>query len=258
MTVRPFVALSAVILVGVIVGCGGDDDSTPDPATEPAVGSTAEPTAEATSTAVVSADPGLEPRLSAPVSRFAISQTDLGQGYLTDVQGTFQLTAEDYAGTTLFESTADGLATLAQWGYQEGYETGYEPEGRTQAVLNGSYYMKLEVHLFDSAEGAQAAYDYFVERLRTTSSNVTAATVGNQSSAWRRESGLVPGSSVEGTLHFVVTRRGNLLSVVQTWGADPFMKVDAALGWARLTDAKAVGNVETTEPTPSGNVSSNQ
>lgn len=254
MAVKPFGALCAVILLGAIVACGGDDDSTPEPATESATA----PTAAATSTSLVFTNTDLEPDLSGPVSRFAISQSDLGQGYLTDVQGTFQLTAEDYAGTTLFETESEGLVTLAEWGYQEGYETGYQPEGRTQAVLNGSYYMSLEVHLFDSAEGAQAAYDFFIERLRTTSTNVNAGPVGNQSSAWRRASGLVPGSSVEGTLHFIVTRRGNLLSVVQTWGADPFMKVDYALDLARLTDAKAVGDIATTEPTPTGASGSNQ
>lgn len=258
MAIRPLLALSAVFLFGAFSACGGDDAGATDIDLEPTSASTTEPPPVTTSTAAVNTNTDVEPALDGPVSRFAISQADLGKGYLTDVQQTFRLTQEDYAGTTLFGSTAEGMALLTEWGYIEGYETGYEPEGRTQAVLNGSYYISLEVHLFESPEGARAAYDFFEQRLRSTSSNVNAPSVGNRSSAWRLVAGTVPGSSVEGTYHRVVTRRGNLVSVVLTWGADPFMTIDHAMKWALLVDAKALGEVETTEPTPTSNFNPNQ
>ncbi len=254
MAFRPVLALCAVLLLAASVACGGGGDSSPEPTSEPVATPTEAPTTVPTSAVSNS----FEPDLSAPVSRFAVHQPDLGKGYLTDVQRTFELTAEDYAGTTLFADPAEGIKLLNEWGYRQGYETSYQPEGYAQAVLNGSYYISVEVHLFSSVEGAQQAFDFFEDRLATTSANVTAEPIGNQSSAWRLTSGTVQGSTVQGAYHRIISRRGNLVSVVMTWGADPFMTVDHVLNWARVVDAKAVGDRETIEPTPSGAASATQ
>ena len=193
-----------------------------------------------------------EPALSGPVSRFAIHQSDLGSGYITDVPSTFELTAESYGATAAFADPEAGMTLLNEWGYRQGYETAYEPEGRAQAVLNGSYYIRMEVHLFETAEGAEQAFAFFEDRLRGQSSSVTADLVGNESSAWRFINGTVADSSVAGAYHRMVSRRGNLVSVVMTWGAEPFMSIEHVVNWSRVVDAKAVGERDTSVPTPTG------
>jgi hypothetical protein len=183
---------------------------------------------------------------------YSISQDDLGPGYITDIPATFVLDVQNYGKTATFSSEQEGQDLLTKWGYLGGYETGYSPEGRDVAVLNGAYYIKVEVHLFKDETGAKKAFDYFENRLRQAQSAqpVTAAQLGNQSSAWRTVFGKVPNSSVDAAYHRIVFRRGNLVSVVLTYGADPFMKVDTVRSLAVMVDQKALGEKTATEPTP--------
>ena len=41
-----------------------------------------------------------------------------------------------------------------------------------------------------------------------------------------------------------------MVAVVQTWGAQPFMRVDTVRGLAAILDDKALGRKDAPEPTP--------
>lgn len=197
---------------------------------------------------------GAEPVLEGPASRYSIAQLDLGPGYLTDVPGTFVLTERNYGQTKTFTSPEEGQRLLAEWGYLGGYETGYTPEGRERAVLQGSYYFWVETHLFEDAEGATKAFEYFDARLRASGSeNISFPGIGNESSAWVRIAEKVYGSSVDSAFHRIVFRRGNLVSVVLTWGAEPFMNVGIVGNLAAIVEEKALGDRPAPEPTPTSN-----
>ena len=199
------------------------------------------------------------PILPQPASRLAISLDDLGpktttgdtgSGYLTDIQSTFKLDVKSYAGTRSFDSAADGEALLTKWGYTGGFETGFEPETRLPGVLNGAYYINVEVHLFKGEDGSKAMYRHFEERLsKSGSKKVTAQTIGNESSAWKLVSGKINDSSIDAAYHRVIFRRGNLVAVVQTWGADPLMTSETVRLLSAVVDDKALGKTPAVEPT---------
>ncbi len=236
-------ALCAFALaIPLLAACGGDDDD-------------GGPTSPTGSPQATTNDNSTAPMLAMPVSRFSVTQEDLGILFLVDIPATFSETAEEYAKGPSFASQSDGMALLKQWGYLGGYETGYTPEGREKAVLNGGYYSKVESHLFKDEEGAKKAFAYFEARLKGTAGNqpVTATPVGNQWAAFQRLNGKVPGSSVSAVYHQYLFRRGNLVVAVLTYGADGFMKVEIARELATLVDQKALGKAEATEPTPTSN-----
>jgi hypothetical protein len=194
---------------------------------------------------------GSSPNLSLPVARFALNLDDVPKGYLTDRSGTFVLDAKTYGATAAFESPAKGEEMLSLWGYLGGYETGFEPEQRLIGVLNGQFYVAVEVHLFRDDDGAEKAFTYFDAKLqKSQSQRVSSNPVGNQSSAWKLTAGKVPNSSIEAAYHRVVFRRGNLVVVVQTYGSESFMKIDTVLGLAATVDEKALGKKSAVEPTP--------
>lgn len=238
---RAYALIACALLVPVIAACGGGGD-----AASPETGATK---------AAATNDSSTSPALTMPVSRFAVSQDDLGINFLVDIPATFNVTAEEYAKGSSFATPADGMALLKQWGYLGGYETGYTPEGREKAVLNGAYYSKVETHLFKDEEGAKKAFAYFEARLKATTGNQpsTASPVGNESAAFHRLSGKVPGSSVTAIYHQYLIRRGNLVAAVLTYGADGFMKIEAARELASIIDQKALGKANAVEPTPTSN-----
>ena len=231
----------AAALTPVMVACGGSDGV--------AATTTADPSRSSTN------DGSAAPTLAMPVSRFAVSQDDLGIDFIVDIPATLQLTADDYAKAPVFPSVQEGQSLLKQWGYLGGYETGYTPEGREKAVLQGGFYSKVETHLFNDAEGAKKAFERFSSYLKATPGNQpqTAQAVGNQSVAFQRIEGKVPNSSVSSVFHYFLFRRGNLVSVVFTYGADGFMKIDTARNMANMVDQKALGKTQAIEPTPSTN-----
>ncbi len=236
-----FLLACTAVLTTSLIACGGGDGAAATTAADPSRSSTN--------------DSSPSPTLAMPVSRFSVSQDDLGANFLVDIPATLQLTAEDYAKAPVFASVAEGQSLLKQWGYLGGYETGYTPEGRERAVLQGGFYSKVETHLFNDAEGAKKCFDRFSAYLKATPGNQpqTAQAVGNQYAAFQRIEGKVPSSSVNSVFHYYLFRRGNLISVVFTYGADGFMKVDTARDMANLVDQKALGKLNAIEPTPSTN-----
>ncbi len=240
--------VAVVVAVTVLASaCGGGDDVSK---TVPDVAPTVPGTAE-----VKANDPKLQPALTMPASRYSVSQDDLGASFLTDIPATFVLTVDNYSKTKTFKSAEEGASLLKQWGYLGGYETGYTPEGREVAVLNGAFYISVETHLFSDSAGAKKAYDFFdgVLKAAKAAQSVKAPPVGNESSGWHLVQDKVRNSNVDAAYHRILFRRGNLVVVVQTYGAEPFMKIDVARGLALIVDTKAIGQLEAIEPTPTSN-----
>lgn len=202
-------------------------------------------------------DADAAPDLGEPASQYSILQSDLDGDFLTDIEGTFVLGVDNYGASNTFESPDEGAAQLEDWGYVGGYETGYTPDGYENAVLNGSVYFWAETHLFEDEGGAQSAFEYINERLDdSVSSRAEAHPVGNESVAWEAQGDYVPGSSVRSVFHRVVFRRGNLVGVIATWGAESLVNPNEAARLARIIDEKALGERDLEEPTPiSGNTS---
>jgi hypothetical protein len=241
---RLLLAVCAVALVPVLGACGddaGDDGAlaadSPSPTQPPAHVSTA------------------SPMVAKPASKYSVSIDDIGLAWLTDIRGTFVIDSVAYGKTPrLFPSEADGKQLLAQWGYLEGYETAYIPEGRDQAVLNGSYYITVETHLFADATGAASAFDYFLAyRTNSGATPVTIQPVGNKSAAFFSVLGTIADTKVAAAYHQVVLQRGNALTVVLTKGAQGFMDIKPAWGLATISDEKLLGERAAPEPTPVSN-----
>lgn len=246
----PLLAGACALSVALSAACGGggDDSSAP-------TGSTGTAAAGASATrSSATVDTSASPTLLAPAGQYSILVQDLGiANFITDPKGTYLLDSKNYGATGAFDDAAQGKATLESWGYLEGFESAMTPEGGAASILNGGYAINQELHLFKTADGAKSAYDYFVKRISANgiTSTVTAATVGNQSAAFRLVTGKVGGNSnVSQVLHQVVFRRGNLVGIVLTIGAEPLMTVDTVRELSLIVDAKALGQQEHPEPTP--------
>lgn len=242
---HPSLALGACLCLLIFAACSNDDDSN-DATTPRTETATSEPTEAATG------EDSAEPDLDKPASRFTVLQSELESEFLVDIPATFVLTAEAYRESKVFADAEEGYDLLSEWGYLGGYESGYIPEGRERAVLNGAYYFAVESHLFEDNDGAQDAYDYIVGRLDEGASTEVSTNrqVGNRSSTWEAPGGRIPNSSVRSLHHRVLFRRGNLLVMVATWGADSFMRPGPALDIAAIVDEKALGGRDAPEPTP--------
>ncbi|MCA9820963.1 MAG: hypothetical protein KC482_02625 [Dehalococcoidia bacterium] len=204
-------------------------------------------------------DPAPSPALTGPASLYSISQDDLGQGYITDIEHTWVLTADSYGTTTPFRDT-NGPTMLNQWGYVDGYETSYSPEGRSTAVLNGAYWIRVETHLMADEQGARELFDFFKGFVAgTVSEPVTVSGIGNDFAAWRYIDTEHPvgTSTIPSETHQYIFRRGNLVAAVQTVGAEPFMDVTTVSALARIIDQKALGESVLVEPTPVFTATSN-
>ena len=256
---RLLLAVCALAITPVFLACGDDDDG----------GGTATPSSTgAFGTQATAAGGGASPTLARPASKYSISIDDLNQNFRTDISGTFVLDAKTYAqeasiGTTrvrLFANEAEGNKKLADWGYIEGFQTGYIPEsenGPEAAMLVGGFYITVETHLFKDAEGARAAYDYFEKYLETGGAQqVEAQPVGNKSSAWETVGGKIGRTKANAAYHQLIFVRGNVLTIVFTKGAEGFMKAETARTLALISDEKALGERTATEPTPTSNTQS--
>jgi hypothetical protein len=236
---------ACIVFVPLIAACGGESD---------AKSSADDPTQTPVASPTKSAQGTESPKLAAPASKYTLLLADVGTGYFTDRQHTFTLGIDNYSTTPSFPTPAEGKKLLEEWGYVEGFETAYEPEGRQTDVLNGKYYIAVETHLFETEDGAQKAFAYFQDRLRAAgrAEPVETSPLGNESSAWKANGEKIQGSSITATFHRFIVRRGNMVAVVQTWGAETFMRVDTVRGLAAILDEKALGRKDAPEPTPIG------
>ena len=242
---RLLLAACALAFVPLIASCGDDDDAD-------AASATASPTTSGQTGSTTGASNGASPTLSRPASQFSVSIDDIGIAWLTDIANTFVIDAATYGKQPmLFGNETEGNKLLTEWGYVEGYETAYIPEGRDTAVLKGSYYIKVETHLFKDAEGAGEAFKYFTQYASTSgASPVNIEPVGNSSVAFATSYGKIGGTNVNALYHQIVFRRGNVITIILTKGAQGFMKVDSAWDLAVIADEKLIGERPAVEPTP--------
>lgn len=242
---RLLLAVCALALVPILSACGDDDDD------DSGSGATTSATAALSAVPVSSA----VPNLSGPASKYSVDLDDLGLAWFTDIAATFVIDSASYGQTPrLFSNEQEGRRLLKDWGYLEGYETAYIPEGRDKAVLNGSFYIVLETHRFESAEGARKAYDHFVKyRTQSGASPVEVEGVGNEAAGFVTVTGKISGSQVNAAFHQVVFVRGNVLMIVLTKGSQTLMKIDPARDIAQVADEKMLGDRPAVEPTPISN-----
>jgi hypothetical protein len=248
---RLFLAVCAVALVPCLAACGDDADDGDALA--------AGPTGAATSSIPVVAASTASPNVTGPAGRFSVSIEDIGLNWRTDIPKTFEYNSaeriDQYAARSkAFPSPSQGRRMLRDWGYAEGYETGYLPEGLDDAVLQGSFYISIETHLFESEDGARKAYEYFTKTpLEAGALPLEIQGVGNQAAGFVTISGKIAGSSVNAVYHQVVFRRGNAVEVILTKGAQGFAKLEPAWELARIADAKLLGDRTAVQPTPTSN-----
>jgi len=277
---RPSPALASGLLLLVLTGagiaaCGGDDDdggAAPSQSAQQATPTTAQGSSTAAPTVrpgdAPTIDPnrtiapntgktvvrsgGVEPRLSIPASRFSPAQEEIAIAVRASAPDTFPVNAELFAELGPFATTDEGLRAAADWKYLEGYTTTLEPDGLLAGVLLGRYYVLTEQHLFESADGAKAAFARYLETHNAApgSEEVAAPGVGNESAAWRIYQGKVGTSNTDAAYHRMVFRRGNLLAVVQTYGAAPKMSVAEVVAVATIIDQRATGGRAAATPTP--------
>src|SRR5690606_38393918 len=143
------IVLALALFLPLAAACGGDDGAS--------AGENGDPSATETPGAPSNDDRagGPEPSLDGPASQYAPLLDEMGSGYFTELRETFVLDTENYAGVSLFTTETEGRRLLEGWGYQGGYQTGFEPERREVDVLTGKFYASVEVHLFEEPEGAQ-------------------------------------------------------------------------------------------------------
>jgi hypothetical protein len=186
-----------------------------------------------------------------PASKFAPFLDELGGSFEVYPPEVFALTASTWGLTGPFPGQ-DGEAMAEQLGYVEGFQVQYNPEGLLAGVLQGRYYLVVQTHVFATPEGAEGAFAAYAE----TTGNTSGATpleprgLGNEWLAYELPKDTVGSSDTVAVFHRFVFRRGNVVAWVQTYGAQPFMTIDAAREVALMIDSRLLGNVEALEPTP--------
>jgi hypothetical protein len=226
----------------VLQGCGGGSGA-----------NTTVPTS-VSPTASIPNDAKTAPTLTMPASRFAVSLDDLGNAFITNVPDTYVLTLDSYAGTRTWKSVDEGKKYLNEWGYLGGYETSFRPEGDDTAVLQGAYNVYVECDLFGTPDKAKSAFAYFTKQFTDAKAPaIGVAPIGNESVAYQFPLDKIRSSNISAVDHRLMFRRGNLIVVVRTTGAEGFMSITQARTIAQIIDEKALGTKQAIEPTPTSN-----
>ena len=235
---RGWIVLLAATLLAAGAACGSDDG-----ATETAASATASPVNEAP----------LGERYDGPASRYA-PQLDEVPGFLViDAEQTFPVGESGFWVLGPFQNTVEAQRLTPEWGYESGYRIQFAPDGLLAGVMLGRYYATVEVYVFETPEGARAAYQRFFEvgeqpegvrRLEEVSG------IGDEAAGWEVVQGTVGDSNVPATHHRVLLRRGNVIAVVTTFAAQPYADPQHAIEMARIVDERIVGTRPSPTPTP--------
>lgn len=195
---------------------------------------------------------GPDTTVAGPASRYTPATTELPGNFAVDVDNTFTQNISTFSSSYWFSTAQDGNTLAKQWKILDGYKVDFTPNGLGAAVLQGSYYVSVEVYLFQDTIGASEAYTYIQNRLAKTagSSVINANQLGNSSSAFQIISGTVASSTTPAIYHRFLWRRGNIVASVQTTGAQGKMTIDAARNIAVIMDNRMLGKTPATEPTP--------
>ena len=197
---------------------------------------------------------GPEPTLNVQAAALAPQLGDFNARYSTHGGDAYVVNAFAFANTGPFASVKEGEALAEQWGYREGYTATLTPDGQLAGVLEGRFYVTAEVYLFNSMDGARQAYSKFEQLYAAAPGSERQQTRGlaNDSSAWKLIKDTVGTSDVVAVYHRFVFRRGNMVAVIQTFGADPYMTIDRARDIAVVVDDKALAKRPAPLPTPAG------
>lgn len=228
--------LAVPLLALLVVGCGDGADGVVDENSQ--------------STRGVAGGPA--PILDGPASRYAPPIEEMPEWLLLYPPDTYAITAEVFARLGAFESPAQGEEFALNQGFEDGWQVRFEPDGLLAGVVEGRFYATVQVFRFQRPSGAGAAFDQYESAAEDIagSQEVEVAALGNQSAGWRYIEGTVGDTEVVAVYHRFVFQRGNLLTVVQTYGAEPVMTIDQARELAAVVDERALADPAPPEPTP--------
>lgn len=196
---------------------------------------------------------GPEPILPRPAAQFQPLHEDLVQGKFTvNSPNVFLVDRARFALLGQFSSGKVAAATIDTWKFVEGWSTQYDPEGQLAGVLKGGYYLNMETYLFETVDGAKGAYQSFLAQYESYpgTKKEDAAALGNESAGYSAINGKVSRSELDNAYHRFIFRRGNMVAIVQTNGAAPYMSIDIARNYAVFIDEQALGQRPAVLPTP--------
>ena len=195
---------------------------------------------------------GPSPTAPGPASKYAPSLKDLPGLYTVNVPETFTQNITTFASSYLFPNNQQGQQLASQWKIIDGYKVSYEPDGLAAGEVKGGYYVTVEVYLFQDTAGAADAYTYLADFFSKGPGAEKDDTkgLGNSSAAYHIVQGTVGTTDKPEIFHSFIFRRGNVVTVVRTEGAQGLVTVDRARDVAVIVDDRILGHRDNTAPTP--------
>jgi len=233
-----------VIGVGIVIYLARDDD--------PDVSATVTDGSPQGGASRGGTEGGPETIAAGQVDRFAPLQNELPVDSRVNVSDTFAMNISTFSSSYVFNNNEEGERLAKQWGILDGFQVAYEPRGLAAEAIKGAYYINVEEYLFETGGGAHAAYEHIANRLKANRNAVVQEHrgLGNESMGVKLVSGPLVTSEITGVYHRFLFRRGNVVSVVQTLGGEPFMSLDQARDIAVIIDDKILEKRQAVEPTP--------
>ena len=195
------------------------------------------------------------PLVDPPASRFAPGGAELPAWLEPHPTETFEVSSEVFGYLGPFADPAQGEAFAREQGYQDGYRAQFHPDGQLAGVASGDqFYLTVETYLLASDESAETVYALFEDRYGETegSQGASADQLGNRSSAWQFAEGTVGDTEIEATYYGFIFQRGNIVGVVQIYGAADGISAGTARDVALIMDERILGEREAVPPTPAG------
>ncbi len=233
--------VAAILIVGSILAFvfarGNGNDSPPG---SPTPGSTAGTAG------------GPEPVLDPPAYAYVVQVGDIGPTHETGPIETFIISADGFSSSGYFAAISAGEQAVEEWGYLDGYQALLQPVGQAADAAQGKPYVRTESFIFRTVDGARTAFDYLVRfhEQRPGSEKVEVAPLGNASAAFSIVQGTIPNTELPAVYNRFLFRRGNLVTIVQVFGALQFTSMDDARDFAVIVDQKALGERPAPTPTP--------
>jgi hypothetical protein len=195
---------------------------------------------------------GPSPTVPGPASKYSPSLKDLSGLYTVNVPDTFTQNITTFASSYLFPNNQQGSDLASQWKIIDGYKVSYEPDGLAAGEVKGGYYVTVEVYLFQDTNGAGDAYTYMADFFSKGPGAEKDDTkgLGNSSAAYHIIHGTVGPTDTPEIYHSFIFRRGNVVTVVRTQGAQGLVTIDRARDVAVIVDDRILGHRDATAPTP--------
>jgi hypothetical protein len=195
------------------------------------------------------------PRLAGPASGYVPGIADLDPWLNPYPPETFVVTRDLFPYVGPFSNPGQGEEFMSTQGFEDGYHIEFEPDGLLAGVAGqGQYYLTIETFLFTTDAGARALFERYQELGERIpgSEPVEIQSLANQSGGWELLQGTVGASDQVGAYHRFIFRRGNMVAVVQTYGAMGQVSIETAREIAVMIDNRARGVTPAATPTPRG------